>query len=378
LLVRIAPEVKNYAWGSKNLIQDHFGIGREGDQIAELWFGTQLGSESKALTSGENLSELIGSRLSFLVKLLAAESPLSIQVHPKASQAASGFEAEQKLGVDLLDPARNYKDNSHKPELLIALTPFSALCGFRPRAEILAIFEAFSESESRFGELVAQVKASETLEGVFVQLLKDQDLAARFKTSMGAQVFAGSDQSLALNARNLAMDLLARYPNDTGALVALLLNRIELIPGQAIFLPAGNIHAYLEGLAIEVMAASENVIRAGLTSKHIDQEELVKITDFTELTNPVVMPKKLAEGLVQYPVAASEFQVYKADVTGANLLADIELPAEALIVCVSGEVAVSTSLEERQVLKRAEVVYLSEAKKFSLSGGGTAFVVLGS
>jgi mannose-6-phosphate isomerase len=151
-----------------------------------------------------------------------------------------------------------------------------------------------------------------------------------------------------------------------------------LAPGEAIYLPAGNLHAYLKGLGLEVMAASDNVIRGGLTSKHIDRLELAKITDFTELSEPVVGTKKLAEGLVEYPVAASEFRVYRATVSGANLLADLDLPAAALIVCVSGEIAVSTSLDQREVLKKGEVVFVSEAKKFSLSGSGDAYVVLGS
>jgi mannose-6-phosphate isomerase len=126
------------------------------------------------------------------------------------------------------------------------------------------------------------------------------------------------------------------------------------------------------------MASSDNVIRGGLTSKHIDKAELRNITDFSELSKPVVATKKLAEGLVEYPVAASEFRVYRAQITGSNLLADIDLPAAAVIVCVGGEIAVGTSLEEREVLKKGEVVFVSEAKKFSLSGSGDVFVVLGS
>ena len=126
------------------------------------------------------------------------------------------------------------------------------------------------------------------------------------------------------------------------------------------------------------MAASDNVIRGGLTSKHIDKAELIKITDFSELAQPVVGSRKLAEGLLEYPVSASEFRVYRAQVSGANLLADLDLPARAVIVCVSGEVAISTSLEEREVLRKGEIVFVSEAKKFSLSGSGDAFVVLGS
>ena len=374
MLVRISGEEKNYPWGSKNLIQDHLGLGPTNQIVAEIWFGTHAGGQSKLVSSGKTLAETIGSKLSFLVKFLAADSPLSIQVHPNASQAKAGFAKENAAGLDLTDPKRNYKDDSHKPEILIALSPFEALCGFRPRAEVQEIFLAFSESEARFGELAALAATDANIEEIFSELLEDQLLAERFSSTVEA---LGAD-SLAERARALVVGLLEKYPGDTGALVALLLNQIKLESGEAIYLPAGNVHAYLSGLGLEVMAASDNVLRGGLTSKHIDKAELRQIADFSELAKPVVSTKKLAEGLVEYPVAASEFRVYRAQITGSNLLADIDLPAAAVIVCVSGEVAVGTSLDQREVLKKGEVIFVSEAKKFSLSGSGDAFVVLGS
>ena len=374
MLVRISGEVKNFSWGSKHLIQDQLGLGPTNQEVAEVWFGTHAGGQSKLLPSGQNLSEAVGSKLSFLVKFLAADSPLSIQVHPNALQAKAGFAKENAAGIDIADPKRNYKDDSHKPEILIALSAFKALCGFRPRAEILEIFLAFSESEARFGELAALLATDASLEEIFSELLEDSELAGRFASSV-----AGLDiDSISEQARALVVDLLGKYPGETGALVSLLLNFIQLAPGEAIYLPAGNLHAYLSGLGLEVMAASDNVIRGGLTSKHIDKAELRNITDFSELAEPKVSPKKLAEGLVEYPVTAPEFRVYRAQISGANLLADIDLPAAAVIVCVSGEIAVGTSLEEREVLKKGEVVFVSEAKKFSLSGSGDVFVVLGS
>ena len=374
MLVRISGETKNYPWGSSHLIQDHLGLGSSGQPLAEVWFGTHPQGESKVLSSGKNLSEQLGSRLSFLVKFLAADKPLSIQAHPNAAQAKAGFDRENSAGLALDDPTRNYKDDSAKPELLIALSAFRALCGFRSTAEILEIFLAFSETEPRFGELAALVATDSSLETLLSELLQDTELAKRFDST----VVSIEGDSLAESARVLASQLLSQYPGDTGALVALVLNLVELSPGQAIYLPAGNLHAYLSGLGIEVMAASDNVIRAGLTQKHIDKSELLNIAAFQSLLEPVVLPRKLAEGLSEYEVAAEQFRVYKADVTGTNLLADLDLPGSALVVCVSGEVAVSTSLEEREVLRKAEVVYLSDAKKFSLSGSGSVFVILGS
>ena len=378
MLVRLTGEIKNYPWGSSTLIQDHFGLGESSKPVAEVWFGTHPAGESTDLKSSKKLSEVIDGKLSFLAKFLAASSPLSIQVHPNAEQAKQGFAREQDLGIDVSDPKRNYRDDSHKPEILIALSPFSALCGFRPRAEIQEIFLAFSESEDRFGELSAKLATGSPLKEIFSELLLDLELPARFSQTVGAADSIGDDSSLVLEAKDLARSLLEKYPADSGAMVALMLNLVELAPGEAIFLPAGNLHAYLSGLGLEVMAASDNVIRGGLTPKHVDQAELLKITDFAELLEPVVKPVKLAEGFVEYPVKANEFRLYRAELTGSNLLADLDLPAAAMVLCTAGEVAVSTSLEEREVLQKADVVYLSGAKKFSLSGSGTAFVVLSS
>ena len=378
MLVRLTGEIKNYPWGSSTLIQDHFGLGESNKPVAEVWFGTHPAGESTDRQSKKKLSELIDGKLSFLAKFLAASSPLSIQVHPNSEQAKQGFAREQALGLDVADPKRNYRDDSHKPEILIALSPFSALCGFRPRAELQEIFLAFSESEDRFGELSAKLATGAPLKEIFSELLLDLELPARFSQSVGAAEAIGDDSSLVLEARDLSLSLLEKYPADSGAMVALMLNLVELAPGEAIFLPAGNLHAYLSGLGLEVMAASDNVIRGGLTTKHIDQGELLKITDFSELLDPVVKPAKLAEGFIEYPVSAKEFRLYRAELTGSNLLADLDLPAAAMVLCTAGEVAVSTSLEEREVLQKADVVYLSGAKKFSLSGSGTAFVVLSS
>lgn len=378
MLVRLSGEIKNYAWGSNTLIQERFSLGDALQPVAEVWFGTHPSGESQDIETGENLSELLGSRLSFLTKFLAAASPLSIQVHPNQEQAETGFAKEQALGIEYFDPLRNYRDNSHKPELLVALSAFSALCGFRPRAELEEIFLTFCDVDARFAKLSAKLATEASLEEIFTDLIRDRELAAGFSEMFGNLDTIADHQVLAKRARDLVLELLEKHPGDPGAMVAVMLNHITLEPLQAIFLPAGNLHAYLSGLGLEVMAASDNVIRGGLTNKHIDQAELLRITDFTELFEPLVRPLKLAEGFFEYPLSAGEFRVYRAELTGSNLLADLDLPAGAMVVCTAGEVAVSTSLEEREVLKKSEVVYLVGAKKFSLSGSGTVFVVLGA
>ena len=195
-------------------------------EVAEVWFGTHDGGESKIQGSNQSLSEAIGSKLSFLVKFLAAQSPLSIQVHPNSVQAKEGFARENAAGISLTAAERNYKDDSHKPEILIAITPFEALCGFRPRAQVLEIFLAFSESEPRFGELAALAATDASIEEIFMELLEDRALAERFSKSVESL----DSDSIAEQARLLTVGLLEKYPGDTGALVALLLNQVALVP----------------------------------------------------------------------------------------------------------------------------------------------------
>lgn len=373
MLSRITGVTKNYDWGSKDLTPNFFGLEQSSEPIAEIWFGTHPLGESEILQSGQHLSDQIGSRLSFLVKILSAERALSIQVHPNSQQAKDGFALEQERGIALDDPKRNYKDSSHKPEALVALTQFRALCGFRPRAQLVQIFGEFGKSESEFEALAKELSGGASLSSVFELLIANKELAKRFAESVDVSQL----EPIAASARALVDRLLAQFPDDTGALVALMLNEVSLEPGEAIYLPAGNIHAYLSGLGVEVMAASDNVLRSGLTSKHVDVAEVLKLADFTELSDPKVRPKKLAEGLIEYPVECSDFRIYKAEVSGKNLLADLDLPASAIVLCTAGEVAVSTSLDEREVLGKSEVVFAAGAKKLSLSGSGTVFVVLG-
>ena len=373
MLSRISGVTKKYDWGSKELVPNFFGLEKSSEPIAEIWFGTHPLGESQSIGEGKSLSESLGKKLNFLVKILSADHPLSIQVHPSAQQAKEGFHREQSQGIALDDPKRNYKDSSHKPEALIALTSFKALCGFRPRKDMILVFTEFGKSEPVFDSLAKSLIGGASFAEIFRSLIANTELAQRFNKT----VDHSQDLALATAARDLVQKLLVQFPDDTGALVALMLNEVSLEPGEAIYLPAGNIHAYLSGLGLEVMASSDNVLRSGLTSKHIDVAEVLKLADFSELSEPKVRPKKLAEGLIEYPVDCLEFRVYRAEVSGKNLLADLDLPASAMVVCTAGEVAVSTSLEEREVLTKSEVVFASAAKKLSLSGSGTAFVILG-
>jgi mannose-6-phosphate isomerase len=377
VLIKIANQARNYAWGSRTLISDYFGIPATNEPMAEIWFGTHPGSPSFLC---ENPSEtlvqhLAGRELPFLLKILAADQPLSIQAHPNSAQAKTGFDKENQLGVPISAPNRNYKDDRHKPEVIVALSDFEALCGFKPITQIdnlledvqthTGVSEGLRTLASDWRETLKQPEGLQKLfsdisnrrgnfDGVAAELTTMADYDARF---------------------SLAERLNLIYPGDPGVLLAMLMNHVYLEPGQALFLPAGNVHAYLSGLGVELMAASDNVLRGGLTTKHIDVAELEKVLDFTPGEIPLVQTKELTAGLVEYPCDTDDFMLYRAEPSGERLMADLNLPGEAIILCTAGEIAISTSREERLVLRRSEAAYLSsDAKFFTISGSGTAFL----
>lgn len=381
MLVKISNYPRNYAWGSRTLITDFFGpeltSSAPEQPAAEIWFGTH--SESPSFLAEEKSSTLLdhlgGHQLSFLLKILAADQPLSIQAHPNRPQAQEGYVRENSLGIDLGAVNRNYKDQNHKPEVIVALYEFEALCGFKPIDEIDQLFEDL-ETHSGVSEGFRNISATwrkllqapDGLRKVF------SDISSRRGNLDGftAELTAMAD----FEARfSLAERLNLLYPGDPGVVLALLMNHVHLEPGQALFLPAGNIHAYLSGLGVEVMAASDNVLRGGLTQKHIDIDELEKVVDFTPGRIPLVQPRELSSGLVQYPCNTDDFLLYKVEPSGERLMSDLQLDGEAVFLCTAGEVSVSNSLDERVILRRGEAAYMSaEARFFSVSGGGTVLL----
>lgn len=381
MLIKIANQARSYAWGSRTLISDYFGIPATNQPMAEIWFGTHAGSPSVLAEDPTKtlLAELGDHQLPYLLKILAADQPLSIQAHPSKQAAIEGFAKENALGVPLGATNRNYKDENHKPEVIVALSDFEALCGFKPIDQIdglLEDMETHSGVSEGFRTISADwralLKQEHGLQKVFSDICHRRGnfdgIAAELTT------MADFDARFALAER---LNLL--YPGDPGVMIAMMMNHVYLEPGEALFLPAGNIHAYLSGLGIELMAASDNVLRGGLTPKHIDVDELERVVDFTPGPVALVKPKELTAGLVEYPCNTDDFLLYRAEPSGERLMADLNLPGEALILCTAGEIAVSTSQEERLVLKRGEAAYMSaDAKFFSLSGAGTAFLATSS
>ena len=308
---RLECTVQDYAWGDPDSIPRLLGTEPDGTPAAELWMGAHPKAPSRSDSASldeliaDAPAELLGAetadrfgQLPFLFKVLAAAQPLSIQTHPSLDQARAGFARENAAGIDLGAPYRTYRDANHKPELICALTPFAARVGFRPVSEareVLAILQETAAGPTpHLDELLAQMQAdgddTQVLQGVLAHLLRLD--AATVPQLIGEVLDAARQVTSGDRADELAwLDTMDRhFPLDVGIAVALLLNHVDLSPGEAVFLPAGNLHAYLRGTGVELMANSDNVVRGGLTPKHIDIDELLAVVDATPLDPEVQRP----------------------------------------------------------------------------------------
>lgn len=378
MIRKITNQAQPYAWGSRTLISDHLAIEATGQPMAEIWFGTHAGSMARDREDpAKTLLELRNEKpLTFLLKLLAAESPLSIQAHPNTEQAAAGFERENRAGISLSAPNRNYKDAGHKPEMIVALSEFEALCGFRTVEyvrELLEDIQSYPAAEDLKAEAAHWAELlDDSLRALFSHLLNSRSQFGVLSVALAALADFDSRFELCMRLNEL-------YPGDPGVFIALMMHHVHLQPGQALYLPAGNIHAYLSGLGVEIMAASDNVLRGGLTAKHIDAAELEAIVDFSTEPVELVRQVEIAAGLVEFKTAAEDFILYRVEPSGQRVLADLQLGQDAVILCTGGEVAISNSLGERLVLQRGEAAFSSrEARLTTFAGSGTAFVAIGN
>lgn len=362
----IRGAIRTYAWGSRTAIAEFTGRpSPTAHPEAELWLGAHPGDPAELDGPGPRVSlaeaihsdpegqlgpavrERFGDTLPFLVKVLAADEPLSLQAHPSARQAVEGYEAEDRLKVALTSPVRNYRDRSHKPELLVALTEFEALAGFRPAAGTVALLRALAVPELEpFIALLSGESDAAGLRALFTTWITapqpnlDTLIPAVLDGAVG-YVRSGATE-FAAEAKT-ALELGERYPGDAGVLAALLLNRISLKPGEGIYLPAGNLHSYLRGMAMEVMANSDNVLRGGLTPKHVDVPELLRVLDFAPVLDARVHTDRHGiETVFQTP--APEFAASVLTLDGERLGHEIDAPCAhdgpQILVCMQGSAVV--------------------------------------
>jgi mannose-6-phosphate isomerase len=319
--------------------------------------------------------EAFGPRLPFLLKVIAAAQPLSLQAHPSREQAEAGYAREQAAGVPRDAPHRTYRDSWPKPELLCALVETEALCGFREPRETYRLFEKLGVPSAL--ELVTPlasdgVPAAEGLRVVFSRLLAltPDEASVISEVAQAAEAAKGSDD-LASFART-AWELNAYYPGDPGVLAALLMNRITLQPGDALFMPPGNLHAYLRGGGVEIMANSDNVMRGGLTPKYVNVDELLAILDFTPGLRGLITPVEESRGVWRYPTAAPEFALWRIEPEGEP--GAVPAPRSGRVLLVTAGELTATSGTATLDLVSGQSALLTAGEEVVLTGRGTAFV----
>ncbi|MDC9596266.1 mannose-6-phosphate isomerase [Xenorhabdus anantnagensis] len=375
-MLKMTNNIQHYDWGSKTALTDIYGIENPDSQpMAELWMGAHPKCSSLVADpqTGETIAlnilidkepeKYLGEkvarqfqRLPFLFKVLCAAQPLSIQVHPDKKSAEMGFARENIQAIPLDSAQRNYKDDNHKPELVYALTPFKAMNAFRPLSEI--------------AKLLGHVSTAHPDIQTFLQHPTEQSLSFLFSQLLNMQ---GDQKYLAIAVLKSALNshqgepwdtikkMTSFYPDDNGLFAPLLLNVVELKPGQAMFLYARTPHAYLDGVALEVMANSDNVLRAGLTSKHIDVPELMANLDFIpKSTDTLLTEPKQEKDALNYPVPVNDFcfSVYSV----AEQLISLENDSASVLFCVEGWAVISTDNQQLRLFS-GESIFLSAIEK---------------
>ena len=343
----IEGAVRNYEWGSLTAIPDLLGRPATGEPWAELWFGAHPSAPAAVGARAEPLDRLIAAdpvgalgpavasrygRLPFLLKVLAAAAPLSLQAHPSAEQAEAGFEREEAMGVPPDAPRRMFRDRSPKPELICALSGFEALCGFRDPQQTATLLDTLDAPALDPLRRRLNRRSGSQMRDLLAWLLAlDEPAAAALAESAARACAAAGDEDEWSGLRSAVAELGARHSGDAAVAVALLLNHVVLAPGEALFLDSGCLHAYLGGTAVELMADSDNVVRGGLTSKHVDAAALVQIVDGAASEPPVQRPEPRG-GVVTYRTTAAEFCLLRLDV-GRPTTVDT---GPAVLLCTEG------------------------------------------
>jgi mannose-6-phosphate isomerase len=371
--------VRAYAWGSRTVIPDLLGqeVPSSHPQ-AEMWLGAHPADPSRLVHADGGRTSLLealaadpkqllgpersvrwDATLPYLLKVLAADEPLSLQAHPSLEQAREGFAREDAEGIARDAADRNYKDANHKPELICALTELHALAGFRDPALTVRLLRALEVPElAGHAELLAAQPDADGLRALFTtwitlpQAVLDSLVPA---LQEGCVRLAGSDGEFSTEARTV-LELSERYPGDAGVLAALLLNRVTIEPGEALYLPAGNLHMYLSGAGIELMANSDNVLRGGLTPKHVDVPELLRVLDFRATPPPIVAGKPDGEWM-RYDTPAEEFLLRRFDGAPGS---PVPVPdgGPRILLCTAGGARVRCIGGELEV-RRGESLWLS-------------------
>jgi mannose-6-phosphate isomerase len=390
---RLRHVVQAYDWGATTALSDLLGIESDGRPQAELWLGGHPVAPSEALVDGNwvpldrlvasdpghhlgaEVVEHFGQRLPFLFKVLAAARPLSLQVHPDLAQAREGYAREEAAAIPRRAPHRTYRDRNHKPEVLVALTPFDALTGFRdPQLTVELFTELLAAGASELRPWRDRLAAGD-LAGCFWRMwdlepaecaeLVDSVANGASALASGSQGASGGRGGWGREA-HWARRLAELHPQDAGVAVALLLNLVTLEPGQAIYAPAGRLHAYLEGVGLELMASSDNVIRGGLTTKHVDLAELEHVLSI-RAEDPEPFAGRPDDGATVYDTPAPDFRLSRVELDGRGRRA-VRPCGPELLLCLAGSVRVS-----ELTLARGESAFVPAGSAYQLSGLGSVW-----
>lgn len=380
--------IQNYAWGSKYAISELFAIANPNNEPqAEIWMGAHPNGCSKLGDSGQLLSELIcqnakrvlGSytasrfgELPYLFKVLSAQTPLSVQVHPSKRKAEQGFSRENEQGIDLTAANRNYKDPNHKPELVYALTFYKAMNGFRPVEHIVALFKEAGIQTLK--DEIAKLEVDQTSQGLEDFFSMIMSLDGERKTSAINELYAAYERPAATamgrEALSYSADFRHHYENDIGLFAPLMLNTIELAPGEAMFLHAETPHAYVQGTGLEIMANSDNVLRAGLTPKYIDVPELIANTIFEPIQPETIKLAPIENGEKKvFPIPVDDFRF---DILHSDTCSRKQYVRSAEIVfCIEGEIEISTENAKSLTLRPGESAFVENiALAYQYQGNG--------
>lgn len=383
MLIEISNTPRDYAWGSSTLIAGLEGRTPSGAPEAEVWFGDHPGSPALVHDGSQRTLDAwlgaragdggVPARLPYLLKLLAAGAPLSIQVHPSKDQAVEGFAREEAAGVPRDAGHRNYKDDNHKPEVIVALSDtFTALAGLRDLDATRRLVAALGAGEGvrTLGGLLDAGDPAAALRAAIAWALGEADASA-IEQIVAAAASVESDEFA--GELRLVRDLDAAYPGDPGIVVALLMNLVELRRGEAIFVPAGVLHAYVAGLGVEIMAASDNVLRGGLTPKHIDVPELLGLVDFRPAAPPVLVPRPGEAGVELFAPGIPDFAL--AHVLG-NTSGTVALAGVSIALAVGGEAVVTGASGASVTLPPGRAAVITPDESPLTVEGGEVFVAM--
>lgn len=379
---------QSYPWGTKDAIPSLIGQAPDAKPWAEQWYGAHPLGDSPT-PDGATLSEHLaqqpdqlgkaalmtfGRRLPFLMKILSAASPLSLQAHPTRQQAREGHARESLLGVPLGAPERSFKDDWPKPETIVALTSFEALVGFRDPVRTAQLFEDLGVGDALTSVIgpLRDRDGSPALQEVFLDVLSLDDRRHLVDEVLGAAVnHLDAPGELGLFART-AVEIDEYFPSDPGILAALLLNRFSLEPGQALALAPGVMHSYLRGCCIEVMANSDNVLRGGLTAKHIDVDALLHVVSFAPTPAEVLLPSG-SDGTYIYPTSFEEFELWLLQPTDGSPLQVPRSDSGRICLVASGSFELSGD-GDPVVLKPGKAVFIGAEEAIVARGEGQLFV----